>query len=189
LRQLCKQQTEVCCTFEFAAINYRQSSCIKPAGASKIFMKKAFLIFGLFISLFAFSAGNAFAQKQIVPPVERDPILEADASHNLEVANNYFKLKKAYKAVIMRFEETFAAYPDYSKMDEFLYIAGMSSYYLSNNKGKQKITAAATEDEKKKYAPEKLREDATMYLTMLVQKYPNSKHKSDAEKILKELDK
>jgi len=152
-------------------------------------MKKAFLIFGLFISLFAFSAGNAFAQKQIEQQVvERDPILEADASHNLEVAQNYFKLKKAYKAVIMRFEETFAAYPDYSKMDEFLYIAGMSSFYLSSNKGKQKITAAATEDEKKKYAPEKLREDATMYLTMIVQKYPNSKHKSDAEKILKELE-
>jgi outer membrane protein assembly factor BamD (BamD/ComL family) len=149
-------------------------------------MKKAFLIFGLLIVFFAFSA-NIFAQKPIESQVERDPILEADASHNLEVAQNYFRLKKAYKAVIMRFEETFAAYPDYSKMDEFLYLAGMSSFYLSNNKGKQKITAAATEDEKKKYAPEKLREDATMYLTMLVQKYPNSKYKSDAEKTLKEL--
>ncbi len=121
--------------------------------------------------------------------VQRDPILEADANHNLEVAQNYFRLKKAYRAVLMRFEETFAAYPDYSKIDEFLYMAGMSSFYLSNNKGKQKVNAKDSEDDKKKYAPEKLREDATMYLTMLVEKYPQSKFKSDAEKTLKELKK
>jgi outer membrane protein assembly factor BamD (BamD/ComL family) len=150
-------------------------------------MKKALLIFGLFFSLFVFSAVNSSAQKA-TPETPRDPILEADASHNLEVANNYFRTRKAYKAVLLRFEETFAAYPDYSRMDEFLYIAGMSSFYLSNNKGKQKITVAASEDEKKKYAPEKLREEATMYLTMLVEKYPNSKYKSDAEKTLKELE-
>ncbi len=151
-------------------------------------MKKAFLIFSLFVCFFAFSA-NSFAQKQIEPQTERDPILEADAKHNLEVAQNYFKLKKAYRAVLLRFEETFAAYPDYSKMDEFLYIAGMSSFYLSNNKGKQKLDAKATEDDKKKYDPVKLREDATMYLTMLVEKYPNSKFKSDAEKTLNQLKK
>lgn len=151
-------------------------------------MKKAFLIFGLFVSLFVFSAVGVFAQETNPQTIERDPILEADANHNLEVANNYFRTRKAYKAVLLRFEETFAAYPDYSKMDEFLYIAGMSSFYLSNNKGKQKIDAPGmTEDEKKKYAPEKLKEEATMYLTMLVEKYPNSKFKSDAEKTLKEL--
>lgn len=149
-------------------------------------MKKAFLILSLFSCVFVFSTNN-FAQKQIQQQVQRDPILEADAKHNLEVAQNYFKTRKAYKAVLMRFEETFAAYPDYSKMDEFLYIAGMSSFYLSDNKGKQKIDVGLTEDEKKKYAPEKLREDATMYLTMLVEKYPQSKYKSDAEKTLKEL--
>ena len=150
-------------------------------------MKKAILFLILFVSFFAFSA-NVFAQKQIQQQVERDPILEADAKHNLEVAQNYFKLKKAYRAVLLRFEETFAAYPDYSKMDEFLYIAGMSSFYLSNNKGKQKLDAKATEDDKKKYAPEKLRDDAKMYLTMVVEKYPNSQFKSNAEKTLKELE-
>ncbi|MCA1638499.1 MAG: outer membrane protein assembly factor BamD, partial [Acidobacteria bacterium] len=116
--------------------------------------------------------------------VQRDPILEADAKHNLEVARQYFKLKKAYKAVLMRFEETFAAYPEFSKMDEFLYYAGMSSYYLSQNKGKQKIVS---EEEKKKFAPEKLREDATAYLSQLVEKYPQSSYKNEAEKALKEI--
>lgn len=147
-------------------------------------MKKAFLIFS-FIFLTFTSA--AFAQKQIEQQVQRDPILEADAKHNLEVAQQYFKLKKAYKAVLLRFEETFAAYPDFSKMDEFLYYAGMSSFYLSDNKGKQKIDQKS-EKEKDKFAPTKLREDARAYLSTLVEKYPQSLFKADAEKTLKEIE-
>jgi outer membrane protein assembly factor BamD (BamD/ComL family) len=149
-------------------------------------MKKAFLFLSLFACVFAFTATNNFAQKQIEQQIQRDPILEADASHNLEVAQQYFKTKKAYKAVLMRFEETFAAYPDYSKMDEFLYLAGISSYYLSNNKGKQKIDAKS-ETEKVKFAPEKLREDAVAYFSILVEKYPQSQFKTEAEKTLKEM--
>jgi outer membrane protein assembly factor BamD (BamD/ComL family) len=149
-------------------------------------MKRNFtvLAFAIF-SLFVF--GNAaFAQKQIEPQIQRDPVLEADASHNLEVARQYFKTKKAYKAVLMRFEETFAAYPEFSKMDEFLYLAGMSSLYLSENKGKQKIDAKS-EEEKSKFAPAKLREDATAYLSQIVEKYTQSSFKGEAEKTLKTL--
>ncbi len=145
-------------------------------------MKKAILIFS-FIFLTFTSA--AFAQKQIEQQVQRDPILEADAKHNLEVAQQYFKLKKAYKAVLLRFEETFAAYPEFSKMDEFLYYAGMSSFYLSENKGKQKVVSDA---DKKKFAPEKLREDSVAYLSTLVEKYPQSVFKQEAEKTLKQLE-
>ena len=150
-------------------------------------MKRNLLVLTFTVfSLFVF--GNAaFAQKQIEPQIQRDPILEADASHNLEVANQYFKTKKAYKAVLMRFEETFAAYPEFSKMDEFLYLAGMSSFYLSENKGKQKIDTKS-EDEKKKFAPEKLREDAAAYLVQIVEKYPQSAFKVEAEKTLKTLE-
>ena len=149
-------------------------------------MKKVFLLFGLLFCFIAF-APQTFAQKQIQQQVQRDPVLEADANHNLEVAQNYFRTKKAYRAVLMRFEETFAAYPEYSKMDEFLYIAAMSSYYLSQNKGKQKLLANATEDEKKKYAPEKLREDAVAYFNMIIENFPNSPYKVEAEKTLKEM--
>jgi outer membrane protein assembly factor BamD (BamD/ComL family) len=147
-------------------------------------MKRNLLILAFVIFGFSAFGSSAFAQKQIEPQIQRDPILEADASHNLEVANQYFKTKKAYKAVLMRFEETFAAYPEYSKMDEFLYLAGMSSFYLSNNKGKQKIVS---EDEKKKFAPEKLREDATAYLSQLIENYPQSQYKNDAQKTLESL--
>lgn len=148
-------------------------------------MKKAFLFFSLLICVFAFSA-SARAQRNIEQKVERDPILEADANHNLEVAWQYFKLKKAYKAVLLRTEETIAAHPLFSKMDEILYLSGMSSYYLSNNKGKQKIDLNS-EEEKERFEPEKLREDAAAYLTQLVEQHPQSKYKTQAEKTLKEL--
>lgn len=140
-----------------------------------------FLLFGLMVLNSA-----ASAQKNIAPAIDRDPLLEADAKHNLDVARQAFELKKAYKGVLMRFEETFAAYPQFSKMDEFLYLAGMSSYYLSENKGKQKVDLKS-EKEKDKYAPAKLREDAVAYLSMLIEKYPQSKYHDEAEKSLADI--
>ncbi len=126
---------------------------------------------------------SGIAQRNIDPAIDRDPILEQDAKHNLDVAWQAYRLKKAYKGVLMRFEETFAAYPEFSKMDEFLYLAGMSSYYLSENKGKQKVNLSS-EKEKDKYAPGKLREDAVAYLAMLIEKHPQSQYRDEAEKTL-----
>ena len=141
----------------------------------------------LFLSLlfgFILFGNTAFAQRNIDPAIDRDPLLETDAKHNLDVAWQAFKpLKKAYKQVIMRFEETFAAYPEFSKMDELLYLAGMSSYYHSENRGRQKIDLK-TEKYKEKYTPEKLKESAVAYLSMVVEKYPDSKYRPDAEKTL-----
>lgn len=126
------------------------------------------------------------AQRNIDPAINRDPILEQDAKHNLDVAWQSFRLKKAYKGVIMRFEETYAAYPEFSKIEEFLYLAGVSSYYLSENKGKQKVNLKL-EKEKDKFAPAKLREDAVAYLSLMLEKNPNSQYKDEAEKVLNEL--
>lgn len=126
-----------------------------------------------------------FAQRNVTPAVDRDPLMEIDAKHNLDVARQAFTpLKKAYKQVLLRFEETYAAYPEFSRIDEFLYLGGMSSYYLSEGKGRQKVDMK-NEREKEKFAPGKLREDAARYLTELVQKYPQSKFRPDAEKTLK----
>ena len=136
------------------------------------------------ILLFIFVCGvSAFAQRNVTPAIDRDPLLEKDAKHNLDVARQTYLLKKAYKGVLMRFEETFAAYPDFSQMDEFLYYAGMSSYYLSEGKGRQKIDMKS-EREKDKYAAPKLKEDAVAYLSMLVEKHPQSRYKDDAERTL-----
>ncbi len=127
-----------------------------------------------------------FAQRNVTPAIDKDPILELDAKHNLDVAWQAFRLKKAYKGVIMRFEETYAAYPMFSKIEEFLYLAGMSSYYLSKNEGKQKVNLKL-DKEKEKFAPEKLREDAAAYLSLMLEKNPQSQYKSEAEKVLTEL--
>ena len=134
----------------------------------------------LLLTVFGFTAS---AQRVVTPSV--DPVLEADAKHNLDVARQAFApLKKAYKQVIFRFEETWAAYPDFTGIDEFLYMAGMSSYYLSENKGKQKVDLKS-EKEREKFAPAKLRADARLYLSTIVDKYPDSKYREDAEKTLK----
>ncbi|HQY65982.1 MAG TPA: outer membrane protein assembly factor BamD [Pyrinomonadaceae bacterium] len=145
-------------------------------------MKTKSLLFAVII-LGTLTLGT-FAQRNVTPAIDRDPLMEADAKHNLDVAWQAFgPARKAYKQVLLRFEETFAAYPEFSKIDEFLYLAGMSSYYLSENKGKQKIDYKS-EKEKVKFAPAKLREDAVMYFGMLVEKYPQSKYKADAETTL-----
>ncbi|MGH9820107.1 MAG: outer membrane protein assembly factor BamD [Pyrinomonadaceae bacterium] len=148
-------------------------------------MKRAILSLGfIFLALGAFSSAIS-AQKNVTPAIDRDPVLEQDAKHNLDVAWQAFgPARKAYKQVLMRFEETYAAYPDFSKIDEFLYLAGMSSYYLSENKGKQKIDLRS-EKEKDKYTPEKLKENAVAYLSTVVDKYPDSKYRPDAEATLK----
>ncbi len=140
----------------------------------------AVLILGLFM-------GAASAQRNVTPAIDRDPLLEADAMLNLDVAKQAFgPARKAYKQVLLRFEETYAAYPDFSKIDEFLYLAGMSSYYLSKNEGKQKVNLKI-EREREKYDPVKLREDAVAYLSLAIEKNPESQYKGNAEKVLKEL--
>ncbi len=140
-----------------------------------------FIATGVAILLFSFSG---IAQRNVTPAIDRDPIMEADAKHNLDVARQaYTPLKKAYKQVLLRFEETYAAYPQFSNIDEFLYLAGMSSYYLSENKGKQKVDLKS-EKEKEKYAPEKLRADAIAYLSTVVEKHPESKFVADASKAI-----
>jgi outer membrane protein assembly factor BamD (BamD/ComL family) len=149
-------------------------------------MKRALISAFFVLALSAAFGTQALAQKNVTPAIDRDPLLEQDAKHNLDVAWQAFQLKKAYKGVILRFDETFAAYPDFSKIDEFLYLAGMSSYYLSQNKGKQKVDLKS-EMEKDRFAPAKLRDDAVAYLTMVVDKYPQSKYVDEAKKTLAEM--
>lgn len=147
-------------------------------------MKRSINFLSFFIILFAGIGQSVYAQRNPTPAIARDPILEADAKHNLDVARQaYAPLKRAYKQVLLRFEETYAAYPEFSQIDEFLYLAGMSSYYLAEGKGKQKVDLRS-EKEKEKFAPAKLREEAIAYLSTVIEKYPESKFVADANKVL-----
>jgi outer membrane protein assembly factor BamD (BamD/ComL family) len=150
-------------------------------------MKRALISCLFALTVVAALGSFAAAQRNVTPAIDRDPLLETDAKHNLDVARQaYAPLKKAYKQVLLRFDETFAAYPDFSQMDEFLYLAGMSSYLLAEGKGKQKIDAKS-EKEMKRFDPERLHTDAQAFLSMVIDKYPSSKFKPDAEKALAEL--
>ena len=111
------------------------------------------------------------------PSVIKDPELEKEMLHNLEAARHYFKMKKAYRASLARAEEIVVGYPQFSRLDEALYIAGMSSLYLSESKGKQSATAP----------PEKLREDAQEYLSRLNEEFPDSDFKKKAGEALSAL--
>jgi hypothetical protein len=140
-------------------------------------MKKICLIVLLTLAFIAAAPRWAQAQggaKQ-GPDVVRDPDMEKDSLHNLEAARLYFKLRKAYKASLARCEEIIAGNPTFSKIDEVLLIAGESSLRLSENKGKQAV----------KTATDKLREDARDYLSLLVNNYPDSKFRDQAEEDLK----
>lgn len=142
-------------------------------------MKNSCLILSALAVVFVLAPPPARAQggaKQ-GPDVVRDPDMEKESLHNLEVARQYFKLRKAYKASLARCEEIIAGNPNFSKIDEVLFIAGESSLRLSENKGKQSV----------KTATDKLREDARDYLSQLVNDYPDSKFRSDALEDLKAL--
>ena len=129
-------------------------------------MKKYLMMFaGLLVALVLSAPvspaqGVARTDTAVVPDAE----LEKDSQHNLTVARHYFKLKKAYVAALKRCEEIDTANPTFTKMDEVLYIAGLSSLRLADSKGKQK--SAKT--------PDDLRLDARVYLSRLVAGYPNS---------------
>jgi outer membrane protein assembly factor BamD (BamD/ComL family) len=142
-------------------------------------MKKSIiLVVGLvFLALSSSVARAQSAVRQPDASVLRDPMLEKDSKHNLDTARQYFKLKKAYRASLSRAEEIIAGYPNFSQIDEALFIAGMSNLYLSEKKGKQQPTLPV----------EKHRAEARAYLSRLVNEYPESKFRKDAEDGLQSL--
>src|SRR5438046_1492616 len=120
------------------------------------------------------------------PSTLRDPDLEKDSLHNLEVARNYFKLKKAYVAALKRCEEIIAGNPNFARIEEVLFIAGESSLSLAEKKGKQSPSLYVTYDGNTKHAltSEQFREMGRDYLTRLVNDYPQSNFRKQAEEDL-----
>ena len=139
----------------------------------------------LFTSAAIYAQGGA---KQ-GPDTKRDPDMEQEALHNLEVARQYFKLRKAYVASLERCEEVLAGNPAFSKIDEVLYIAGSSSLNLAEARGKQKPDQYVIRDGEKKttLTAQEFRDKARDYLSQLVNNYPQSKFKDEAMDDLKSL--
>jgi outer membrane protein assembly factor BamD (BamD/ComL family) len=154
-------------------------------------MKMKFLFFLLALFLVV---PSAFAQGGVKngqdPSTLRDPDLERDSHHNLEVAKNYFKLKKAYVASLKRCEEIIAGNPNFEKIDEVLLMAGQSSLWLSQNKGKQKPDQYVSFDggEKRTLTLAQFREMGVDYLNKLIKDYPESPFAKQAREELRGLD-
>jgi hypothetical protein len=124
------------------------------------------------------------------PSTMRDPDLERDSHHNLEVARNYFKLKKAYVAALKRCEEIIAGNPNFAKIEEVLLMAGQSSLWLSQNKGKQKpeLYVSFEGGEKRTLTSTQFREMGVDYLKKLINGYPESPFAKEAQEELRQLD-
>ncbi len=133
--------------------------------------------------------GQGGAKNGPDPSTIRDPDLEKDSLHNLEVARNYFKLKKAYVAALKRSEEIIAGNPNFARIEEVLFIAGESSLSLAEKKGKQSPSLYVSYDgsTKRTLTPEQFREMARDYLTRLVNEHPDSSFRQQAEDDLKAL--
>lgn len=118
----------------------------------------------------------------------RDPDLEKDSLHNLEVAKNYFKLKKAYVAALKRCEEIIAGNPNFAQIEEVLLMAGQSSLWLSENKGKQRPNQYVTFDggEKRTLTADQFREMGREYLSKLIKDYPDGDFAKQARETLRE---
>jgi outer membrane protein assembly factor BamD (BamD/ComL family) len=150
-------------------------------------------LFPILIVLFV-AAPSTFAQGGVKsgpdPSTLRDPDLERDSNHNLEVAKNYFKLKKAYVAALKRCEEIIAGNPNYEKIDEVLLMAGQSSLWLSQNKGKQRPEQYVSFDggEKKTLTSRQFREMGVDYLNKLIKDYPESQFARQAREELQTLE-
>ena len=153
-------------------------------------MKISFLILAIAAALFV-AAPVATAQGVRSGPDQstlRDPDLEKDSLHNLEVAKNYFKLKKAYVAALKRCEEIIAGNPNFARIEEVLLMAGQSSLWLSENKGKQRPDQYVTFDggEKRKLTSEQFREMGREFLSKLIKDYPDGDFAKQAREELRE---
>jgi hypothetical protein len=145
------------------------------------------LLFVLFVAVPTSAQGVRSGQD---PALLRDPDLERDSQHNLEVAKNYFKLKKAYVAALKRCEEIIAGNPNFAKIEEVLLMAGQSSLWLADKKGKQSpdLYVSFEGGEKRTLTSEQFREMGRGYLTKLITDYPESPFAKQAKEELRLLE-
>ena len=156
-------------------------------------MRKSFIRMMVLLAAMIMAAPMARAQGVRTgpdPSTLRDPDLERDSLHNLEVARNYFKLKKAYVASLKRCEEIIAGNPNFAKIEEVLLMAGQSSLWLAEKKGKQSPDLYVTFDggEKKTLTSEQFREMGRDYLNKLIKDHPDSPYAKEAREELAALE-
>jgi outer membrane protein assembly factor BamD (BamD/ComL family) len=116
----------------------------------------------VFATLFA---GNVYSQGAAKGRIEqpRDEAMEIQAKHNLDVAKWYFEKRKAYAGARDRLMEIIDTYPDFSRMDEVLFLLGEIHLKLSKD------------------------DKAELYYSKLLKDYPSSEYTKKAQERLDEL--
>jgi TolA-binding protein len=107
------------------------------------------------------SAAQGPASGPVEPP--RDATKEIAAKHNLEVARWYLTKRKAYEGARDRLQEIIDAYPDFSRMDEVVFLMGEAHVKLGKT------------------------ETATDYYNKLIKSYPESEFVKKARERLDKL--
>lgn len=154
-------------------------------------MRNKVWILSLLFCLSLIAAPAVYAQGGVKagpdPSTMRDPDLEKDSLHNLEVARNYFKLKKAYVAALGRLEEIIAGNPNFAKIEEVYLMAGQSSLWLASGKGKQGADRYYSMEGGVKHVltPDQLKQQGREYLSKLVNDYPDGEFTKQAAEELK----
>jgi TolA-binding protein len=90
------------------------------------FLVAIFFLATLGVSVFA----QGPAKGKLDP--DRDPLLEVEAKHNLEVARWSITKRKAYKGGLDRLQEILDTYPTFSRIDEVVYWIGEAHFRLNN---------------------------------------------------------
>ena len=150
---------------------------------------KFFLLLFVFV-LFVAAPSTQAQVRNPDPATLRDPDLERDSHHNLEVAKNYFKLKKAYVATLKRCEEILAGNPNFAKIEEVLWMAGASSLWLAEGKGKQSRDLYVTFEggQKRTLTADEFREMGRDYLKKLIADHPEGSYTKQAQEELRQLE-
>jgi len=128
-------------------------------------MKSIATMFIFALTAMAAGAMNARAQGPTRGPVEphRDETMEIAAKHNLEVARWYLTKRKAYEGARDRLQEILDTYPDFSRMDEVVFLMGET--YLKLGK----------------------KDKAAEFYDKVVKSFPDSEHVKKARERLEEL--
>jgi len=92
------------------------------------FIARVFLLSIAVATLAASVFAQGPARGRLDPP--RDETLEITAKHNLDVARYYLTKRKAYEGARDRLQEIIETYPDFSRMDEVVFLMGEAHYKL-----------------------------------------------------------
>lgn len=90
--------------------------------------------FALVVFVLGISSSAGLAQgpaKPMAPP--RDSAMEVAAKHNLDVARWYLVKRKAYAGARDRLQEIIETYPEFSRIDEVMFLMGEAQLKLKKD--------------------------------------------------------